>query len=288
VEGEPVNPIAQRRPNRQLLRWTCAVACTLLMLAPLVAMAVASVSPHRVMVREKLALSPTVWSLENYRRVLRDSTFVGSVANSSKVALTVTLLAVPLAFAGGYALARYRSRGTRLVGLALLASQMLPAIMLAIPLYVLLAKLRLIDTHTALIIAYTPSRCHSPPGCCAGFFEGIPREIEECALVDGCSRQRMLWRIVLPISLPGLAAAAILVFLLAWNEYLFAMLLIPFRKSQDVPGHADHLYLALAGGLCRSGRGQRDRVRPGGDGVSAAPAVSGQRDDRGRGEGMRP
>jgi ABC-type glycerol-3-phosphate transport system permease component len=78
VEGEPVNPIAQRRPNRQLLRWACVVACTLLMLAPLVAMAVASVSPHRVMVREKLALSPTVWSLENYRRVFRDSTFVGS------------------------------------------------------------------------------------------------------------------------------------------------------------------------------------------------------------------
>jgi multiple sugar transport system permease protein len=235
VEGEPVNPIAQRRPNRQLLRWTCAVACTLLMLAPLVAMAVASVSPHRVMVREKLALSPTVWSLENYRRVLRDSTFVGSVANSSKVALTVTLLAVPLAFAGGYALARYRSRGTRLVGLALLASQMLPAIMLAIPLYVLLAKLRLIDTHTALIIAYTTFALPFTTWMLRGFFEGIPREIEECALVDGCSRQRMLWRIVLPISLPGLAAAAILVFLLAWNEYLFAMLLIHSENLKTFP-----------------------------------------------------
>jgi multiple sugar transport system permease protein len=235
VEGEPVNPIAQRRPNRQLLRWTCAVACTLPMLAPLVAMAVASVSPHRVMVREKLALSPTVWSLENYRRVLRDSTFVGSVANSSKVALTVTLLAVPLAFAGGYALARYRSRGTRLVGLALLASQMLPAIMLAIPLYVLLAKLRLIDTHTALIIAYTTFALPFTTWMLRGFFEGIPREIEECALVDGCSRQRMLWRIVLPISLPGLAAAAILVFLLAWNEYLFAMLLIHSENLKTFP-----------------------------------------------------
>jgi multiple sugar transport system permease protein len=235
VEGEPVNPIAQRRPNRQLLRWTCAVACTLLMLAPLVAMAVASVSPHRVMVREKLALSPTVWSLENYRRVLRDSTFVGSVANSSKVALTVTLLAVPLAFAGGYALARYRSRGTRLVGLALLASQMLPAIMLAIPLYVLLAKLRLIDTHTALIIAYTTFALPFTTWMLRGFFEGIPREIEECALVDGCSRRRMLWRIVLPISLPGLAAAAILVFLLAWNEYLFAMLLIHSENLKTFP-----------------------------------------------------
>ena len=230
-----MNPIAQRRPNRQLLRWTCAVACTLLMLAPLVAMAVASVSPHRVMVREKLALSPTVWSLENYRRVLRDSTFVGSVANSSKVALTVTLLAVPLAFAGGYALARYRSRGTRLVGLALLASQMLPAIMLAIPLYVLLAKLRLIDTHTALIIAYTSFALPFTTWMLRGFFEGIPREIEECALVDGCSRQRMLWRIVLPISLPGLAAAAILVFLLAWNEYLFAMLLIHSENLKTFP-----------------------------------------------------
>jgi multiple sugar transport system permease protein len=235
VEGEPVNPIAQRRPNRQLLRWTCAVACTLLMLAPLVAMAVASVSPHRVMVREKLALSPTVWSLENYRRVLRDSTFVGSVANSSKVALTVTLLAVPLAFAGGYALARYRSRGTRLVGLALLASQMLPAIMLAIPLYVLLAKLRLIDTHTALIVAYTTFALPFTTWMLRGFFEGIPREIEECALVDGCSRRRMLWRIVLPISLPGLAAAAILVFLLAWNEYLFAMLLIHSENLKTFP-----------------------------------------------------
>ena len=230
-----MNPIAQRRPNRQLLRWTCAVACTLLMLAPLVAMAVASVSPHRVMVREKLALSPTVWSLENYRRVLRDSTFVGSVANSSKVALTVTLLAVPLAFAGGYALARYRSRGTRLVGLALLASQMLPAIMLAIPLYVLLAKLRLIDTHTALIIAYTSFALPFTTWMLRGFFEGIPREIEECALVDGCSRQRMLWRNVLPISLPGLAAAAILVFLLAWNEYLFAMLLIHSENLKTFP-----------------------------------------------------
>jgi multiple sugar transport system permease protein len=235
VEGEPVNPIAQRRPNRQLLRWTCAVACTLPMLAPLVAMAVASVSPHRVMVREKLALSPTVWSLENYRRVLRDSTFVGSVANSSKVALTVTLLAVPLAFAGGYALARYRSRGTRLVGLALLASQMLPAIMLAIPLYVLLAKLRLIDTHTALIVAYTTFALPFTTWMLRGFFEGIPREIEECALVDGCSRRRMLWRIVLPISLPGLAAAAILVFLLAWNEYLFAMLLIHSENLKTFP-----------------------------------------------------
>jgi multiple sugar transport system permease protein len=235
VEGEPVNPIAQRRPNRQLLRWACAVACTLLMLAPLVAMAVASVSPHRVMVREKLALSPTVWSLENYRRVLRDSTFVGSVANSSKVALTVTLLAVPLAFAGGYALARYRSRGTRLVGLALLASQMLPAIMLAIPLYVLLAKLRLIDTHTALIVAYTTFALPFTTWMLRGFFEGIPREIEECALVDGCSRRRMLWRIVLPISLPGLAAAAILVFLLAWNEYLFAMLLIHSENLKTFP-----------------------------------------------------
>jgi multiple sugar transport system permease protein len=235
VEGEPVNPIAQRRPNRQLLRWTCAVACTLLMLAPLVAMAVASVSPHRVMVREKLALSPTVWSLENYRRVFRDSTFVGSVANSSKVALTVTLLAVPLAFAGGYALARYRSRGTRLVGLALLASQMLPAIMLAIPLYVLLAKLRLIDTHTALIVAYTTFALPFTTWMLRGFFEGIPREIEECALVDGCSRRRMLWRIVLPISLPGLAAAAILVFLLAWNEYLFAMLLIHSENLKTFP-----------------------------------------------------
>jgi multiple sugar transport system permease protein len=235
VEGEPVNPIAQRRPNRQLLRWACAVACTLLMLAPLVAMAVASVSPHRVMVREKLALSPTVWSLENYRRVFRDSTFVGSVANSSKVALTVTLLAVPLAFAGGYALARYRSRGTRLVGLALLASQMLPAIMLAIPLYVLLAKLRLIDTHTALIVAYTTFALPFTTWMLRGFFEGIPREIEECALVDGCSRRRMLWRIVLPISLPGLAAAAILVFLLAWNEYLFAMLLIHSENLKTFP-----------------------------------------------------
>jgi multiple sugar transport system permease protein len=187
------------------------------------------------MVREKLALSPTVWSLENYRRVLRDSTFVGSVANSSKVALTVTLLAVPLAFAGGYALARYRSRGTRLVGLALLASQMLPAIMLAIPLYVLLAKLRLIDTHTALIVAYTTFALPFTTWMLRGFFEGIPREIEECALVDGCSRRRMLWRIVLPISLPGLAAAAILVFLLAWNEYLFAMLLIHSENLKTFP-----------------------------------------------------
>jgi multiple sugar transport system permease protein len=198
-------------------------------------MAVSSITPHAELMRPQPRLWPASLSVEHYRRVLNESPFPHFLVNSCKVAGQVTTLALPLAFGGGYALSRFRFRGRGLFGMVLLGTQMLPAIMLAVPLYVTLSMFNLIDTHAALIVCYTTFALPFTTWMMRGFFDGLPKEIEECAQVDGCGRWRTLWSVVLPLSAPGLVAAAVLVFLLAWNEYLFAMLFINTEELKTFP-----------------------------------------------------
>ena len=216
-------------------RLALTVACTVVLLFPLFWMLASSVTPQSELLQPDPRLWPASPSLEHYHRVLADSPFPRFLLNSCQVAGVVTLLALPLAFAGGYAFSRFRFRGRGLLGITLLGTQMLPAIMLAVPLYVTMATFGLIDTHVALVICYTTFALPFTTWMMRGFFDGLPREIEECAQVDGCSRWRTLTAVVLPLSAPGLVTAAILVFLLAWNEYLFAMLFIHTEELKTFP-----------------------------------------------------
>ena len=223
------------RRNGQIVRWVAAIIAAMVLTSPIAWMVILSLTPQQELVRGAPSLTPSRLSLEHYHRVWTETSFPQFVANSCKVSAIVTIIALPLALCGGYALSRFRFRGRRTIGLTLLASQMLPAILLAVPLYATMAAIGLIDTHASLIICYATFALPFSCWMMRGFLDGLPVQIEECAQIDGCSRLRTLWSIVLPISTPGLAAAGALIFLLAWNEYLFAMVFINSEQLKTYP-----------------------------------------------------
>ena len=163
----------------------------------------------------------------NFTRVLTGTPFLIYLRNSAIVATTSTVLTLTVSTFAAYALSRFPTMTVvRTVGGALLVSQAIPGVLLLVPLYMVMQRLGLLSTYASLILVY----CTFTVPLCAfmlrGFFDQIPRELEEAAEMDGSSRLGFIWRILLPLSVPGLLATAIFVFVTAWNEFMFGYVLI--------------------------------------------------------------
>ena len=171
-------------------------------------------------------LIPHEPTLSNFTYVLSKTKFVRWFGNSMLISLGTTVLAVSIATLGGYAMSRFRFRGRALYGNTLLVVQMFPGVMLAIPLFLIFTRLRLIDTYWSLLITYMSFALAFAVWMLKGYFDAIPREIEEAAMIDGASHLQTLWRVVLPLSTPGITTVAIFAFLLAWNDFFFAYILL--------------------------------------------------------------
>lgn len=165
-------------------------------------------------------------TLANFIYVLSQTKFGAWFWNTLVIALATTALALAIATLGGYAMSRYRFRGRDLYGNTLLIVQMFPGVMLAIPLFLIFTRLRLVDTLAALLITYMTFALAFSVWMLKGYFDGIPHEIEEAALIDGASELGVLWRIILPLSGPGISTVAVFAFLLAWNDFFFAYILL--------------------------------------------------------------
>jgi len=161
---------------------------------------------------------------------------LNTLRNSVIVALGSTLVSVILGSLAAYALTRfeYRRWKNRSISFFILSQRMLPPIVLVIPYFILYSRLGLIDTWVGLIIAHTVASLPFVVWIMRGFFRGIPRELEDSALIDGCSHFQAFWRIILPISLPGLAATAAFTMIFSWNELLFAITLT-FNQAKTFP-----------------------------------------------------
>jgi len=164
------------------------------------------------------------FTLDNYVKLLVKDKFWLAYMDSLIAATASTALALPLAAMAGYAFARYRSGGN-VSRFFVLATQMLPPVAIVLPVFTLFRLADLTNSVTGLVIAYTALNLPFLTWIMMGFFEGVPVELEWAAMVDGATVWRAFWRIVMPVSLPGLAAAAVLGFILAWNEFLFALVL---------------------------------------------------------------
>jgi multiple sugar transport system permease protein len=167
-----------------------------------------------------------IWALKNFSRFFWNSTVVSSVS---------TLVSVVLACLAGYGFSRFRFRGSRFLQFLFLVTQMVPAILLLLPYFILMKQLSLLNTYTSLILAYTS---FSLPFCTwmlKGFFDTIPTELDDAAMIDGCSRIHVLIRVIMPLALPGVAATAVFSFLVAWNHYLFAMGLATDPEMYTLP-----------------------------------------------------
>lgn len=174
---------------------------------------------------------PPLWipshpTLNSYRMILGIQNFPRYFFNSSIVSFSTTVLAMVFAGLAGYGFSRFRFRGSRVLMIFTLMTQMFPGILLVIPYFSLMGAAGLLNTYPALVIAYTS---FSLPFCTwmlKGFFDSIPAELDEAAMIDGCSRTSAFLRVILPLSAPGLVATAIFSFLVAWNEFLFAVVLM--------------------------------------------------------------
>lgn len=171
-------------------------------------------------------LLPLEGTLVNYRKVLVESDFPKWLWNSTIVAALSTLLAVLLGTPGGYALSRFRYRGKQVLAFGILSTQMMPTLILIIPLFRIFADIGLIDTLWALVLGNVTFSLPVIVWLTKTIFDSVPVEIEEAARVDGASWPTVLMRVTAPVALPGLCATAIYSFLDAWDEYLLARTLI--------------------------------------------------------------
>ena len=167
------------------------------------------------------------------RQVLHNPVLVTVFMNSIIIALGTTALTLLLAVPGAYGLARLKLRGSGLMLLFLLIGQLLPSIVIAGPLFLIFSRIGLLNSHLGLIIADTTFTLPFSVIILRPFFLAVPNELESAAKVDGCSQPGVLWRIVIPYVRPGLITVAVLAFLIAWGEFVFAISLNP-RTNQPV------------------------------------------------------
>jgi len=169
---------------------------------------------------------PPVWvfqpTLENYRQVFADNAFVRYVVNSLVVASGATIAGLLLGIPAAYAVARWRRTA---MGIVLLAARMAPGIAFLIPLFVLFLQLHLVGSYLSLIASHLIFTLPLTVWLMVGFIEALPVEIEQSALIDGCSIAGVLLRVVVPLTAQGIAATTILSFIASWNNFLFALVL---------------------------------------------------------------
>ena len=182
-----------------------------------------------------LAIIPENWTFDSYIELFTEQPFIQWLLNSLTVSGAVTLLGVALAAIGGYALSRFRFVGRNASMLSILTTQMFPATMLLLPLYLMIAKLNLINTFIGLLIFYTATAL---PFCLwqmKGFFDTIPVSLEEAARIDGCSRWQTYSKVALPLAVPGLVITALFSFMTAWSEYIVAAQVLQETEMFTLP-----------------------------------------------------
>jgi multiple sugar transport system permease protein len=194
-------------------------------LIPFAWMVLTSITPMEDVYRVPLEYIPRTPTLVNYAEILAISSFPRQFMNSAIVSISTAGFSVVLAALAGYGLSRFNFAGARLMETFILMTQMFPGVLLVIPYFILISKVGLFNTYPALIIAYTSFALPFSTWMLKGFFESVPRELDEAAMVDGCSRFKAFTSVVVPVSLPGIVATIIFSFILAWNEFLFALVL---------------------------------------------------------------
>ncbi len=194
-----------------------------------------AVTPDKLLYTEGTALWPSRMSWANFETVLFYSDFMAFFRNSLIVSLGTAFFVTLFASGAGYAFSRFRFRGKGIVIFIMLLTQMFPLLMLIAPIYRIVGALGLLNSLESLIIVYTAFNIPFAAFLMQSFFDGIPKDLEEAAMIDGCTRFQALRRVVLPLTLPGMAATLGFVFTAAWSELLFALMLINSNEAMTFP-----------------------------------------------------
>jgi arabinogalactan oligomer/maltooligosaccharide transport system permease protein len=185
-----------------------------------------SLRPGSGLLSRDLAIIPTGATIESYVKIFTEETFLHWVWNTLSITLAVSAVGVVVAATGAYAFSRWRFPGRRPGLIFLLTTQMIPAGMMIIPIYVIVAQLGLTDNIIGLMLAYISTAVPFSIWILKGYYDTIPPDLEEAAMVDGCNRMEAFWRIILPLSTPALSIVFLFNFLAAWSEFLVAKVVL--------------------------------------------------------------
>jgi ABC-type glycerol-3-phosphate transport system permease component len=219
-----------RRVAFNLLVWSCVLVVAF----PLFWMVVTSVKPQVELWARPPALLPLAPTLEHYVTLLRDTNFPTYFRNSVFLSLATTLVVIGVATLGAYSLVRFRYRGRETLAMLVLFTYLLPSVVLLLPLYLMMVQLGLANTLTSLVLAYTTFALPYALWLLRSFMAGIPEDLESAALVDGASRLGAFRDVIFPQLLPGIISTALFTFILSWNEYLFALVLVNSDASRPL------------------------------------------------------
>jgi multiple sugar transport system permease protein len=217
------------------LSYAFLVTLLLLVLFPFYWMLVTSFKTEDQMRSLVSMFWPSPFALENYGQLLRKTEFVSWYGNSVVVAVSSTFLATAVGTIGAYALARLRFLGRGFLASATLITYLVPPSILFIPLYAQIKNMGMANSLAGLIAAYPSFTVPFVTWLLMGYFESIPEELEEAAMIDGATRFGAFYRIVLPLAAPGVLAAALYAFTQAWNEFLYALVFITDARMRTLP-----------------------------------------------------
>ena len=174
-------------------------------------------------------------TLHNIKKLLFDTSYPDWLWNTFLVSVVSTAISLFASVLAAYAVERLRFKGSRWIGLSIYGAYLVPPSILFIPLATMVYKLGLFDSRWALILTYPTFLIPFCTWLLMGYFKSIPFELEECALIDGATRVQILWKIVLPLAVPGLISAGSFAFTLSWNEFIYALTFISSSENKTVP-----------------------------------------------------
>jgi multiple sugar transport system permease protein len=233
--------VERRRLAYWVFIYASAVVVAVVILAPFVWLLISSVAAPADLLARPLRWIPEHVSFSRYRSIFQGGqsgaavTFRASLVNSAVVAGSSVLISITVGIFGAYAFSRLRFRGRRPTLLLMLSTYMLPPIAIVVPLYLILVQLHLLDTRLGLILVYCSFITPFVLWIMSNYFRSIPRELEDAARVDGCTRMGALFRVILPLARPGILATALFGFLLAWDEFLYALIFTSSTHAKTIP-----------------------------------------------------
>lgn len=194
----------------------------LIALYPFTQIITISLRPADKLLSTSLALIPEGASFENYRKLFTETPYLRWMFNSLMVTLVVTITGVTFASTAGYAISRFKFSGRKVFLEGLLVTQMFPATMILLPLYIMLIKFQLINSYLGCIVVYTATALPFSIWQMKGYYDTIPVALEEAARIDGCTPWQTFYQVILPLAAPALVITALFSFMTAWNEYIVA------------------------------------------------------------------
>ena len=234
------------RGNATVSRRISRVALSLLVAVPIIAIAffelypfywiiITSFKTNQQIIKFTDIFWPNPWTLEHYHFLIFRSSFLLWLRNTATVAIVATAVSLTVSSLGAYALVRLRWRGSGFISTAILLTYIMPAILLVVPLYTVLAALLLTNTLGALMLVYPTFLMPFACWLLMGYYRSVPEELEEAALIDGCNKLQAFYRIVLPLVTPALIAVALFSITGAWNEFLQAFIFIQSNNATTLP-----------------------------------------------------